>query len=491
MARHPSVIWLVAAACHALTEPPACAERKPSALEKLAVTASDSLDACKDGAGGLRTCAQVLQSLRPLVAKISAADDSAAALLLARTIDERLEPRHMPLVGYLVTLLELSAAEAEHCAASAELLNATISRSPLALPLAHSALAVAHLRCEEPALASEVAIRAAELPPVSVRRLTATRPYTQRLAAHGFVPHDLRHDELPPTASAEERAAWGAEAESAGRLARGDGRCDVDVRSSVDIDEFETRYALAGRPVVLPLAQVLRAPNRSAWSRDALVEHYGDRQVLIGPTSGVTRDQFSGGALGANGGGSERRSLRDFLLVDEPNADAKDPPYVYSTPRFDAFTRSLPELGETLRLDGVAASPDVFLAPTDHRRLLFLGGNGSGTFFHDHSHTFNLLMHGCKRWLLLPPNARDGLYAAPDFPTPVEWLRKREASAGGVGAGDAPPVLSCTQCGGQALFIPSGWRHAIINLGWSAGAAVEVGDPHLMALSRELGAAKP
>jgi hypothetical protein len=36
--------------------------------------------------------------------------------------------------------------------------------------------------------------------------------------------------------------------------------------------------------------------------------------------------------------------------------------------------------------------------------------------------------------------------------------------------------LRCTQPAGTALFVPSGWKHAILNDEASVGVAVEVGD---------------
>ena len=39
-----------------------------------------------------------------------------------------------------------------------------------------------------------------------------------------------------------------------------------------------------------------------------------------------------------------------------------------------------------------------------------------------------------------------------------------------------PSPFECTQASGQALFITSGWNHATLNLEWSIGVAIEVGD---------------
>ena len=143
----------------------------------------------------------------------------------------------------------------------------------------------------------------------------------------------------------------------------------------------------------------------------------------------------------------------------------------------------VPQLAAALSMRGLGTS-SLFLPASQHKRLFFLGPPLSGTFFHSHSHTFNLLFHGCKRWLLLPPSARE-LYSEPEDLQPLTalaWLVRYRRTTGRAGdAREPPPLISCVQCGGQALFIPTGWRHAIINLGSSIGAAVELGDTRLIA----------
>ena len=123
----------------------------------------------------------------------------------------------------------------------------------------------------------------------------------------------------------------------------------------------------------------------------------------------------------------------------------------------------------------------AFVAPSSHKRIFFVGRPGSGTFFHDHSNTFNLLPHGKKRWLLLPPSG-DGyeeyLTAPDESITPQEWLRRHDADRGGK---LRVPLKQCTQPEGTALFVPTGWRHAVINLLPSVGMAVEVGDADVIA----------
>lgn len=183
-----------------------------------------------------------------------------------------------------------------------------------------------------------------------------------------------------------------------------------------------------------------------------------------------------------------------------------------------------------VQLTGLGALPDSFLDEASHKRIFFAGPTNSGmrcssnpslalviwlategihpddnpsgwlanrlddftllrlagTHFHDHSNTFSLLPYGRKHWLLIPPS---GSYDSPQSHsavgagvesadagraklTPSEWLSWHEAHPG------ALPIepLQCIQPAGTALFVPSGWKHAIINLAPSVGVAVEVGD---------------
>ena len=75
--------------------------------------------------------------------------------------------------------------------------------------------------------------------------------------------------------------------------------------------------------------------------------------------------------------------------------------------------------------------------------------------------------------MLLPPGASAG--AAGSSAAPLQWLAQQRP-------GGATP-LTCTQQSGQALFVPSGWLHAVLNLRDSVGVAVEVGDVAMMELA--------
>ena len=133
-----------------------------------------------------------------------------------------------------------------------------------------------------------------------------------------------------------------------------------------------------------------------------------------------------------------------------------------------------------MQLANLGNLSSLFLDEASHKRILFIGGSGSGTFFHDHSNAFNIMPYGRKRWLLLPPSGTyelrgegvaDGA-ADGGRRLPLEWLRSYDADPTKL------PIspLRCVQPAGTALFVPSGWMHAVINDAPSIAVAVEVGD---------------
>ena len=107
---------------------------------------------------------------------------------------------------------------------------------------------------------------------------------------------------------------------------------------------------------------------------------------------------------------------------------------------------------------------------------------GGAHGFAEETHAFSLLPHGRRRWLLLPPSgdadvyttAKDRHQFASTRLTPIEWLRRYHAAPELLDR--RTPLLQCTQPAGTALFVPSGWKRAVLNLRTSVGVAIELGD---------------
>jgi hypothetical protein len=86
------------------------------------------------------------------------------------------------------------------------------------------------------------------------------------------------------------------------------------------------------------------------------------------------------------------------------------------------------------------------LHPICSGALFFIGGDKSGTYFHNHDNAYNALLFGSKRWWLLPPVATWGLASA----TTHAWARYVGMSCV---TSHTPSCVLCALCVycGQAL----------------------------------------
>ena len=121
------------------------------------------------------------------------------------------------------------------------------------------------------------------------------------------------------------------------------------------------------------------------------------------------------------------------------------------------------------------------------RALFYVGPEGSGVNFHQHTNAWNALFFGRKRWFLFPPYAIFGPTALPmretrtpdlNTATPLltrnaswsveEWYRTFHPQL-------ADAAVECVQEAGELLYVPTNWYHGILNLAPSVGIAVEIG----------------
>ena len=85
---------------------------------------------------------------------------------------------------------------------------------------------------------------------------------------------------------------------------------------------------------------------------------------------------------------------------------------------------------------------------------------------HAHRDAFNFLVYGRKRWFVYRPS--DARYGS--SPT-LEWFRAKD---GYKEAKRSNKLLECVQQPGDAMFMPQGWAHSVINIDTSIGVALEV-----------------
>ena len=80
---------------------------------------------------------------------------------------------------------------------------------------------------------------------------------------------------------------------------------------------------------------------------------------------------------------------------------------------------------------------------------LAMGGVGSGSNVHFHSTAINVALSGRKEWI---------------FPVDdLIWSHLPIKDYGRLDANDRPPALRCSQAAGDAMLVPAGWTHGVLN----------------------------
>mmetsp|Transcript_29773 Transcript_29773/g.62647 ORF Transcript_29773/g.62647 Transcript_29773/m.62647 type:complete len:351 (+) Transcript_29773:3-1055(+) len=327
---------------------------------------------------------------------------------------------------------------------------------------------------------------AAQLPPASLQRIAAAREHNVAVLASDSKIVPIQ-DQLPISHS-----PWGGWTSEQTHVAP-DGPCDIDTRLNLSVDAFTNEYVLPGRPVLLPLHAVAHV-SYEHWTREFVLSNHGSDIVPILWSSNVTQaydrtaavssvqprrmmlstyveehlymraNETSSGEAGPRSSGGYWSRVMGTRARVSSTADA---PYLFAT---GAVAE---QLAQRVEVSGLGATP-AFLPPSQHKKILYLGATSSGSFFHDHSNALNLLVYGRKKWAVFPPSAEyeldlNGNAAARTLPNwEVQYEGKKQQL----------PLrpMRCIQSAGTALFVPSGWKHAIVNEEVSIGVAIEVGD---------------
>ena len=299
-------------------------------------------------------------------------------------------------------------------------------------PNAVTAVAVGLARKGDEA-AVEVFAEAAKLRPLTLSRYAAARPGNFE-ALSGTLGGGAPAEAAAGGAAAadDDGGGWGGGACPA--------TCAFDVRGAeLTLEKFEETYVRGGRPVVLPLAAVVGAPedDASTWRRDELLAAHGDVVVPVGWTAESMGRQKVYQTVAADGSVTvgaaknqqwEEMSLRTFveahMMPTAPTAAAEEAggaPANATGSSVDSAdarlllaSKALPEL-----LAAAAAAPEgPLLASAEFMlggggtdwlsrlpRMLSLGPAGSGHYYRAHVNAFFALRHGCVRHVLLPPAA--------------------------------------------------------------------------------------
>ena len=117
--------------------------------------------------------------------------------------------------------------------------------------------------------------------------------------------------------------------------------------------------------------------------------------------------------------------------------------------------------GWTKLLDEYALPPCLTCLAPDNAAVSFgCGGMGSGVAWHRHGPGFSEVLHGAKRWFLLPANGPLDMHSFDVNRSVADWAWN-DLPLLGPDAG----VQECTIYPGEILYFPHNWPHATLNLG--------------------------
>lgn len=216
-------------------------------------------------------------------------------------------------------------------------------------------------------------------------------------------------------------------------------RLQIPRRNRPTREEFETEFALPGKPVILT-GLTDHWPARK-WTPEGLASRFPEAPIELT-------------ALGATQEGTVETTLSEYVkYLDEPGSERY---YMTSW----CFRRDCPELLRDFEVPEYFAEDWLEELPTLNDMMwLFLGPKDSGMAMHQdlgHTAAWNAQVTGSKRWALAPPEQEDNLYEGevdvfnPDLAN-FPRLAQAETHEGVVNAG-------------EVLFIPGGWWHQTINL---------------------------
>lgn len=242
---------------------------------------------------------------------------------------------------------------------------------------------------------------------------------------------------------------------------------------------FYREYVSLLRPVLLRGALELAGDGAAPLTWTALAQRFGSLEVTVGAVP--YEDVYGRGekrTASGNASSSPRRMRLDAFLTQHLHLTRNDavPPTANSThtatvnrgsttaadPPLYVFDAQV--LARTPALARALPPPTALVGDRFVLQQFMAGPTGSGAAPHFHGHAVNLLAQGRKRWELLPPG--DAFFrfttAAQHFGMPAAGERRVHAA-----------TRTCVQEAGDALYVPAGWGHAVLNEAPSLAAAYE------------------
>jgi len=214
--------------------------------------------------------------------------------------------------------------------------------------------------------------------------------------------------------------------------------------------EFSRRFEQTSRPVILEGCAL--AWPAMHWSKESLLQQVGSVKFECGPCE---------------------LPLSEFYAYADRNLDDA-PLFVFDK----LFSGRAPALLQDFEVPSVFRGLDLFDLMGDQRpdfRWLLIGNRRSGSKWHidpNKTTAWNAVVRGRKRWLLLPPACQPpGVFPSLDgaeVTQPVsliEWFSNFYGELRRLA--DSNPAFDLQEgtCGpGDAVFIPCGWWHCVLNL---------------------------
>ena len=202
------------------------------------------------------------------------------------------------------------------------------------------------------------------------------------------------------------------------------------------------------KAAVIIVGGVNNSAMAAATARPRLLQHFGHVPVMLSSANTYSHDTVT-------------RTVGEYVreLMVPPNATSSGRETFYN------FGGHNPKVWAALWDLYV---PPPYLTPGDHKSYSFgMGASGSGVPFHVHNDGFSEVFHGRKRWFLYPPGDEPRLlgfareketFFRPDESS-LQWLRHVYPTL----TPEQMP-LECVIEPGEALYFPSMWYHAIVNL---------------------------
>jgi ankyrin repeat protein len=240
----------------------------------------------------------------------------------------------------------------------------------------------------------------------------------------------------------------------------------IDVNSSgMNYADIERHYYALHRPVLLRHAvqQWSIVNNSKKWSRTNILDTIGDVSFSIGKIPYASD-------YGTQHGRSTLNQYMSSYMSNNFNYDnvtrRNHPPYL--------FEGSLPRnLSSPTSLLSMPFIPLLGATRQNHLiHQLMIGPRCSGAPPHFHRSAINALAVGTKLWMIWPPTLaffnRQHIFT---------WMTNAFNHLASSNITSITMPMLCIQSAGDAIYIPSDWGHAVINLDDTVAIAVEFVEP--------------